>query len=53
MLEHNTIKGKYTDTGIPWVLVHSENYPDKKSAMEREKFIKSRKSKQYIIDLIP
>jgi putative endonuclease len=50
--EHNRIKGKYTDAGIPWILVYSEEYADKKSAMEREKFIKSRKSKQFIIDLI-
>ena len=50
--EHNRIKGKYTDTGIPWILVYSEEHADKKSAMEREKSIKSRKSKQFIIDLI-
>ncbi|MGE5418870.1 MAG: GIY-YIG nuclease family protein [Chloroflexota bacterium] len=50
--EHNRIKGKYTDTGIPWILVYSEEHIDKKAAMEREKFIKSRKSKQFIIDLI-
>ena len=28
--EHNRIKGKYTDTGIPWVLVYSETYNTKK-----------------------
>ena len=50
--EHNRVKGKYTDGGIPWILVYSESYDIKKSAMEREKFIKSRKSKQFIIDLI-
>ena len=50
--EHNRIKGKYTDTGLPWKIVYSENYPDKKSAMSRERFIKGRKSKQFIRDLI-
>ena len=50
--EHNRIKHKYTDIGIPWRLVHSEIYPSKKEAMLRERFIKSRKSKQFIIDLI-
>ena len=50
--EHNRMKGKYTDIGIPWMLVYFENYPDKKSAMARERFIKGRKSKQFITDLI-
>jgi putative endonuclease len=50
--EHNRIKGKYTDVGIPWMIVYTEAYQDKKSAMNRERFIKSRKSKQFIIDLI-
>jgi putative endonuclease len=50
--ERNRVKGKYTDIGIPWILVYSEEYTDKKAAMVREKFIKSRKSKQFIIDLV-
>ena len=50
--EHNRIKGKYTDIGIPWILVYSEDYNDKKSARDRERFIKSMKSKQYITELI-
>ena len=50
--EHNRIKGKYTDIGIPWIMVYSEDYSDKKSAMDRERFIKSKKSKQFISDLI-
>jgi putative endonuclease len=52
LAEHNRIKGKYTDVGIPWLLVYSECYGSKKEAMAREKFIKSKKSKQFIIDLI-
>jgi putative endonuclease len=50
--EHNRIKGKFTDAGIPWVLVYSESFASKKVAMNREKFIKSRKSKTFILDLI-
>ena len=50
--EHNRIKGKYTDTGIPWELVYNETFETKKDAMAMEKFIKSRKSKKYILDLI-
>ncbi len=50
--EHNRIKGKFTDAGIPWSLVYSESFASKKEAMLREKFIKSRKSKKFIIELI-
>ena len=50
--EHNRPKGKYTDLGIPWKIVHSESYSTKKEAMQREKFIKSKKSKAFIISII-
>lgn len=50
--EHNRLKGKYTDIGIPWVLVYSEEYKTKKEAMDRERFIKNKKSKQFIIDIV-
>ena len=50
--EHNRIKGKFTDVGIPWNLVHKESFSTKKEAMAREKFIKSKKSKKFIIELV-
>ena len=50
--EHNRKKGKYTDSGIPWVVVHTELYSTKRQAIERESCIKSKKSKSYIIELI-
>jgi putative endonuclease len=50
--EHNRKKGKYTDKGIPWILVYTEVYESKKEAKDRERYIKSRKSKQFILDLI-
>ena len=50
--EHNRIKGKFTDAGIPWILVYSESFASKKEAMYREKYIKSRKSKKFVIELI-
>jgi putative endonuclease len=52
LTEHNRKKGKYTDRGIPWQLVYSEIFSSKMEAMNREKFIKSRKSKTYITELI-
>ena len=50
--EHNRKKGKFTDAGIPWVIVHIESYSIKTEAMEREKYIKSKKSRNYLIGLI-
>ena len=50
--EHNRRKGKYTDGGIPWELVHIEEYETKASAMQREKYIKSQKSRAFIQSLI-
>ncbi|MCX6334568.1 MAG: GIY-YIG nuclease family protein [Bacteroidia bacterium] len=50
--EHNRKKGKFTDAGIPWKLVYSESFTKKKDVMERERYIKSRKSKDFIKELI-
>ena len=51
-LEHNRKKGKFTDGGIPWIVVHHELYELKSEAMLREKSIKSHKSRQYILSLL-
>lgn len=32
--EHNRIKGKNTHTGLPWVLVSSEEFASKKEVMK-------------------
>ena len=50
--EHNRKKGKFTDKGIPWKLVFFENFQTKKEAIDREKYIKRRKSKIFIAELI-
>jgi putative endonuclease len=52
LAEHNRKKGKFTDIGIPWIVVYTESYNSKELARERELFIKSRKSKSFIIELI-
>jgi len=51
ILEHNRVKGKYTDKGIPWLIVYTEKFNCKKDAMNRENFIKKQKSRKYIFDL--
>ena len=50
--EHNRKKGKYTDNGIPWTIVYTEEFESKKMAMSRESYIKSKKSKAFILELI-
>ena len=42
--EHNTSRGgKYTRQNGPWNLVYSETYPDRSSAVKRERYLKSTK----------
>ena len=50
--EHNRIKEKFTDTGIPWKLVYTESYISKTEAYTRERYLKSRKSKDFLKQLI-
>ena len=52
LLEHNRKKGKFTDQGIPWKIVHIEEYELKSEVMDREKFIKAQKSRKFILSLI-
>ncbi len=52
LAEHNRIKGKYTDAGIPWKIVHIETFNSKEEAYDRERYIKSRKSRDYVRSLI-
>ncbi len=42
------ISGKFTRKNGPWVLVWSEEHPDRSSAMRREREIKSWKSARWI-----
>jgi putative endonuclease len=49
---HNNGWSRYTKSGIPWTLCYFEKFDSKKEALQREKFIKSRKSKEYIGKLI-
>jgi putative endonuclease len=50
--EHNRKKGKYTDTGIPWRLVYTEEFFKSDEASAREKAIKGKKSRKYIENLV-
>ena len=43
--EHNRRKGKYTDRGIPWIIIYTEIFQSKEMAKNRENDIKSKKIK--------
>ena len=49
---HNQGWGRYTKRGITWRIVYSEEYTSKTEALRREKEIKSKKSREYIEELI-
>jgi len=46
--EHNKQKGKFTDKGIPWKILHTENFESAQLAHQRELEIKGKKSRKYI-----
>jgi putative endonuclease len=51
---HNSQLNKgYTSKFRPWTIIYSENQPDKKSAMEREKQLKTARGRQFIKSFIP
>jgi len=49
---HNSGSTTSTKSGIPWVLVYSEEFDSKTDAIKREKGIKKMKSRKYIEDLV-
>ena len=49
---HNAGWGRFTKRGIPWKIVHTEDFKKKSDALKREREIKSRKSRTYIESII-
>jgi putative endonuclease len=52
LVEHNLGATTSTRPGRPWVLVYTEKFSDKGSAIKRESEIKRMKSRKYIENLI-
>ena len=52
LAEHNRGKEKFTQTGIPWILVYKEVFSELKPARQREFYIKKMKSRLFIEKLI-
>jgi putative endonuclease len=49
---HNELSTKgYTKKNRPWKLIYTEEYESKKAAMQREKFLKSGKGREFIKSL--
>ena len=49
---HNSGWSRSTKAGIPWKLVHSEEFETKSEALKRENDIKRKKSRKYIEEMI-
>jgi len=52
LLEHNTGKSTSTKSGVQWKIVYTEQYESRSEAMQRERKLKSLKSRESIIRLI-
>lgn len=46
--DHNTGSNKWTKYNGPFKIIHAEEFPDKKSAMRREKFLKSGQGRKWL-----
>ena len=49
--EHNSGKNKTTKPYKPFILIHSEIFPDRNSARTREKYLKSGIGKEFLKSL--
>ncbi|MFL5331512.1 MAG: GIY-YIG nuclease family protein [Gemmataceae bacterium] len=45
---HNAGESKATKHGMPWTLIHREEFPSRAEAMRREKFLKSGQGRQVL-----
>ena len=50
--KHNLGATRSTRSGIPWILVYSEEFENKSDVIKRELAIKRKKSRKYIVSLI-
>ncbi|MBX2991722.1 MAG: GIY-YIG nuclease family protein [Bacteroidetes bacterium] len=48
LVEHNNGKTSFTKAGIPWRLIHVEEFSDTSSARQRELFLKSGAGRKWL-----
>jgi putative endonuclease len=46
--DHNTGSNKWTRENGPFIIIHTEQYANKKAAMQREKFLKSGQGRRWL-----
>ena len=46
--EHNSGCNKFTKNNCPFEIYHTEKFEDKKSAIQREKFLKSGQGRKFL-----
>ena len=51
--EHNSGHNKFTKGGIPWELIHYEEFDTKIDAIKKEKFLKTGVGRKYLDQLLP
>jgi len=50
--EHNEGKNKFTKGHRPWKIIYTEDYPDWKTARNREKYFKTSAGKKWLHKII-
>jgi len=51
--QHNSGYSRFTKNGIPWILIHIEEFPSKTEALKREKFLKSGQGRTWLDKKFP
>jgi len=52
IVQHNTAKSGYSSKKKPWILVYRESFDFKSFAIQREKFLKNQKNRDFIKKLV-
>jgi putative endonuclease len=46
--EHNNGHNKWTKANKPFIIIHTEDFPNKTSAIKRERFLKSGQGRKWL-----
>ncbi len=49
--EHNSVQSLATKHGVPWKLIHHEEFPTRAEAFRRERFFKTGKGRDFLDQL--
>jgi putative endonuclease len=49
--QHNSGQSRFTSGGIPWVVIHKEQFDEMRAALAREKFLKSGVGRKWLDQL--